>query len=72
MYTSSIATVFLVAAASVSAIPFPSVAVRQEHFEVLALRASTNVNPNAITGTTCIDTTAYAHSSLHSLPPSPN
>lgn len=34
---------------------FPRVLVRQEHFEVLRMRASTSVNPAAVTETTCLD-----------------
>jgi hypothetical protein len=50
-------SVILVASAA-WAVPFPSASVSQDHFEVLRLRASTTVNPNAVTGTTCLDTTA--------------
>lgn len=34
---------------------FPRVIVPQEHFEVLKLRASTSVDPNAVADTTCLD-----------------
>jgi hypothetical protein len=43
--------------ACIDAFPFPSYAVGQEYLEVLRIRASTSVDPNAVTGTTCIDTT---------------
>lgn len=58
MYTTTLLNVLL-AATAVFAIPFPSVGVSNDHFEVLAIRASTNVNPAAVTGTTCIDPDAY-------------
>lgn len=48
----------LTASTCVYTIPFPSVSVSQDHFEVLHLRASTTVNPDAVTGKTCLDTTA--------------
>jgi hypothetical protein len=34
---------------------FPRVIVPQEYYEVLNLRASTDVNPAAVTGVTCTD-----------------
>lgn len=34
---------------------FPRVMVREDHLEVLKLRASTAVNPAAVTSTTCLD-----------------
>jgi hypothetical protein len=57
MYTCNLITLLL--AATASAIPFPSVTVSQDHYEVLRLRASTTVDPTAVTGTTCGDATAY-------------
>ncbi|RKU46182.1 hypothetical protein DL546_008546 [Coniochaeta pulveracea] len=35
---------------------FPRVMVRSDHLEVLSMRASTAVNPAAVTSTTCLDT----------------
>jgi len=58
MYITAVLSLLLAASTSTLAIPFPSVAVGQEHLEVLAMRASTNVNPAAVTGTTCTDTAA--------------
>ncbi|KAJ9157742.1 hypothetical protein NKR23_g642 [Pleurostoma richardsiae] len=34
---------------------FPRVYVPQQHFEVLAMRASTTVNPDAVSDVTCLD-----------------
>jgi hypothetical protein len=34
---------------------FPRVMVRSDHLEVLSMRASTAVNPAAVTSTTCLD-----------------
>ena len=62
MYASAIFTSVLVFSVSVFAVPFPVVTVGQDHLEVLRLRASTTVNPDAVTGTRCIDTTAYVSS----------
>ena len=58
MYAQNIITLILTASACVWAVPFPSVSVSQTHFEVLALRASTTVDLDAVTGTTCLDTNA--------------
>jgi len=59
MHSSGITIAFILASfASVLAVPFPSYALGQDHLEVLRIRESTTVNPNAVTGTTCIDTTA--------------
>ncbi len=55
-----IVALILVAYASVCAVPFPSASVSQDHFEVLRLRASTTINKDAVTGTTCVDTTGEA------------
>ncbi|TVY69005.1 hypothetical protein LSUE1_G006367 [Lachnellula suecica] len=55
MHASSLIAILLAAAAV--AVPFPSVTVSQDHYEVLRLRASTTVDPTAVTGTTCTDTT---------------
>ncbi|KAI0447717.1 hypothetical protein F4803DRAFT_179195 [Xylaria telfairii] len=50
-------TLFLLASAACSfASPvWPRYTVDNEHFEVLALRATTQVNPTAVSGVTCID-----------------
>ena len=58
MYAQNIITLILTASACVWAVPFHSVTVSQTHFEVLALRASTTVDLDAVTGTTCLDTNA--------------
>lgn len=53
-------TLLLVAGATISlANPvWPRYTVSQEHLEVLAMRASTTVNPDAVTNTVCIDSKA--------------
>ncbi|EON97986.1 hypothetical protein UCRPA7_6591 [Phaeoacremonium minimum UCRPA7] len=56
----SVSVVFqtlLVFFSCVAAMPsgFPRVYVPQQHFEVLQMRASTSVNPDAVTGVTCQD-----------------
>jgi len=51
----SILVLSIAIAAGVQASPFPIAAVGAGHLEVLRLRASTTVDPNAVTGTTCID-----------------
>jgi hypothetical protein len=51
-HTTTIITLILAAAASVWAIPFPSVTVSDDHFEILRLHASAVVNADAVTGTT--------------------
>ncbi|TVY39118.1 hypothetical protein LOCC1_G004944 [Lachnellula occidentalis] len=57
MYTSSLITLLLVASAA--AWPFHTTpSFIQDHFEILRLRASTTVDPAAVTSTTCTDTTA--------------
>jgi len=61
MYTSSLVNLLL--AISAAAMPFlAAVTVPQEHFEVVRLRASTTVDPAAVTGTTCTDASAYVPS----------
>jgi len=55
-----IVALILVAYSCVCAVPFPSVSVSQDHLEVLRLRASTTINQDAVTGTTCVNTTAEA------------
>ncbi len=35
------------------------VMVPQQYYEILALRAATNVNPDAVTGVTCLDAKQY-------------
>jgi len=47
-------SILLLAVATASVSAYPSIAIGQ----VLQLRASTTVNPDAVTGTKCIDTTA--------------
>ena len=63
MVSSSALVQLAVLATGIAARPMPfghsPVAVSQDHFEVLSMRASTEVNPNAVTGTTCTDTKAY-------------
>ncbi|RYO88220.1 hypothetical protein DL766_009297 [Monosporascus sp. MC13-8B] len=51
------AVLVLVAGAGVSLSKpvYPRLSVSREHFEVLALRASTSVNPDAVTDVKCID-----------------
>lgn len=60
----SVSVVFqtlLVFFSCVAAMPsgFPRVYVPQQHFEVLQMRASTSVNPDAVTGVTCQDRSQY-------------
>jgi hypothetical protein len=55
MYTGKIVMLVLAAAASVLAAPYPS-PISLNHLEILRIRASTTVNPAAVTGTTCTDT----------------
>ncbi|CZR50598.1 uncharacterized protein PAC_00472 [Phialocephala subalpina] len=57
MYTAKFVGLVLAASACVLAIPFPS-PINPDHLEIIRLRASTTVDPNAVTGTTCIDTSA--------------
>lgn len=56
MYASNILATILVLSAGVFA--YPSVAVHQDHLEILRSRANKSVNPAAVTGTKCIDTGA--------------
>ncbi|PMD17956.1 hypothetical protein NA56DRAFT_253678 [Hyaloscypha hepaticicola] len=46
----------ILAASTAWAIPFPLVSVSQDHFGVLCLHASTAVNPDAVKGTSCLNT----------------
>lgn len=50
-----------IASTSALALPygFPSFSVPQVHFEVLRMRKSTEINPRAVTDTTCIDARVY-------------
>ncbi|KAH9218929.1 hypothetical protein DL95DRAFT_384755 [Leptodontidium sp. 2 PMI_412] len=56
--TNILALVLAVSSACVTAAPFASVGISHEHLEVLQMRASTSVNPNAVLDTKCIDTSA--------------
>ncbi|KAG4443690.1 hypothetical protein IFR05_000779 [Cadophora sp. M221] len=56
--TNILALVLAVSATCVTAAPFASVGINHDHLEVLQMRASTSVNPNAVLDTKCIDTSA--------------
>ncbi|KAI1844199.1 hypothetical protein JX266_009683 [Neoarthrinium moseri] len=50
------AVLLMASCATTLATPFvPRYALTQEHLEVLAMRASTSVDPNAVSNTQCID-----------------
>ncbi len=54
MFALNYITLLLAASVSVLAAPFTN----QDQLEALRIRASTTVNPDAVTGTTCLDTKA--------------
>lgn len=66
MRSSTLITLLCAAASSVVAYPHPSVS--NDHFEVIALRADTTVNPAAVTGTTCTNE-GYDFPPSHDLTP---
>ncbi|KAH7364508.1 hypothetical protein BKA65DRAFT_491505 [Rhexocercosporidium sp. MPI-PUGE-AT-0058] len=59
MFSTNIITLLLaISTACVTAAPFASVGINHDHLEVLQIRASKSINPDAVFGTKCIDTSA--------------
>lgn len=68
MRSSTLLTLLCAVASSIVVVAFPYPGVSNIHFEVLALRASTTVNPAAVTGTTCTNEGSVPHALPSTLP----